>query len=187
MCSAAGIGGGALIIPLLAFTESFSTFYSVPLSVTSIVGGCIVRFFIQIQQKHPEEKHRRLVNFHLVLLLLPSMLAGTVLGVLMNSVSPSWLVTIVILVVLVQASFETTKKGLQLRRAQTSASISVKRVRVGQSDDDDDELLISENVTWPQGPSINQIESLAQNERPSITKETDSNDEADVTLAHIIA
>jgi uncharacterized membrane protein YfcA len=48
LSSAAGIGGGGLIIPLLLIINQFQPYYGVPLSVTSIVGGSIVRFAVQV-------------------------------------------------------------------------------------------------------------------------------------------
>ena len=57
LSSAAGIGGGGLIIPLMLITNQLQPFYSVPLSVTSIVGGSIVRFLVQV--------------YHMRLLMLP--------------------------------------------------------------------------------------------------------------------
>jgi uncharacterized membrane protein YfcA len=48
LASAAGIGGGGLLIPLMMVIASFPAYYSVPLSVTSIAGSSIVRFLIQV-------------------------------------------------------------------------------------------------------------------------------------------
>lgn len=52
LASAAGIGGGGMIIPLLLIINQFPPYYGVPLSVTSIVGGSIIRFIVQVGNKH---------------------------------------------------------------------------------------------------------------------------------------
>jgi hypothetical protein len=62
LCSAAGIGGGGLIIPLLLIIDSFPTYYGVPLAVTSVVGGSIVRFGVQVRY-HGASRHRVRVGF----------------------------------------------------------------------------------------------------------------------------
>ena len=48
LASATGIGGGGLLIPMMMVISTFPTYYSVPLSVTSIVGGSITRFLLQV-------------------------------------------------------------------------------------------------------------------------------------------
>jgi uncharacterized membrane protein YfcA len=111
LASAGGIGGGGIVIPILLMLGDFPPYYSVPLSVTSIVGVSIVCFAIQIRRKHPNERvgHRPLIAFDVVLLLLPMALAGTVLGVLLNGVSPNWLVLAIIFIVLSYSSVKTVR------------------------------------------------------------------------------
>ena len=109
LASAGGIGGGGIVVPILLMLGDFPPYYSIPLSVTSIVGVSIVCFIIQIRRHHPNPRveHRPLIAFDVVLLLLPMALAGTVLGVLLNGVSPNWLVLVTIFFVLTYSSFKT--------------------------------------------------------------------------------
>ncbi|EDQ89896.1 uncharacterized protein MONBRDRAFT_7612 [Monosiga brevicollis MX1] len=123
LASAGGIGGGGIIVPMLLVVGDFPTYYAIPLSVTAIVGGSIVRFIMQVQRKHPNPKvaHRQLINYPMVLLLLPMALAGTVIGVLLNSVAPNWLILATIFLVLTYTSFKTLKKGKELRAKEKEA------------------------------------------------------------------
>jgi hypothetical protein len=73
---------------------------------------------VQIREHHPVDKRRPLIDFSLVLLLLPPILIGTILGVVLNSVSPTWLVIAIIFVVLTFVSYETLKKALVLRKQE---------------------------------------------------------------------
>ena len=59
LASAAGIGGGGMIIPLLLIINQFPPYYGVPLSVTSIVGGSIIRFIVQVGDNNYARKHAR--------------------------------------------------------------------------------------------------------------------------------
>jgi len=134
--SAAGIGGGGFIPPFLMIISQFSTYYAVPLSATTIVGGSLSAFFIIVRLKHPDPNAngRPLIAYDLILVLLPGALAGTVLGVLINAVSPNWLTNVVILLVLIWSSIRTWKKAIQMRRLEREhAKIVVRRGMVGRS------------------------------------------------------
>ncbi|EGD79068.1 hypothetical protein PTSG_02036 [Salpingoeca rosetta] len=123
MSSAGGIGGGGLIIPILSVITLFPPYYAVPLSSTAIVGASIVQFFFQIRRRHPlpGAQHRRVIDFDTILMLLPLALAGTVVGVIFNTVSPDWLVLVVVIIVLVFTTFKTLVKGRELRRQEQEA------------------------------------------------------------------
>ena len=123
LASAAGIGGGGVIVPLLLIVSKFPSYYSIPLSVTTIVGVSIIAFFMLINLKHPDPNAhgRPLIAFDVAILLLPGALAGTVLGVLLNAISPSWLVLAIIFVVLSYSAFGTVKKGLELYKKENQA------------------------------------------------------------------
>lgn len=122
LASAGGIGGGGIIIPFLLVLSDMPTFYSVPLSNTCVVGIVFVAFAVQATHHHPNPKvsHRPLIDFDLVILLLPMALAGTVLGVLLNRIAPNWLVLVSIMIVISYASYKTIIKFKQLRRYEAS-------------------------------------------------------------------
>eukprot|EP00056_Hartaetosiga_gracilis_P008697 m.125074 g.125074 ORF g.125074 m.125074 type:complete len:551 (+) comp12974_c0_seq1:2383-4035(+) len=118
LSSAGGIGGGGIIVPMLAVIAVFPPYYSIPLSSTAIVGGSIMQVFFQIRRRHPlpGAKHRRLPDFDTILLLLPMTLAGSVVGVLANSVSPDWLILTIVVLVLTFTTYKTARKGFQLKK-----------------------------------------------------------------------
>jgi hypothetical protein len=122
LASAGGIGGGGIIIPFLLVLSDMPTYYSVPLSNTCVVGIVFVAFVVQATHHHPNPKvgHRPLIDFDLVILLLPMALAGTVLGVLLNRIAPNWLVLVSIMIVISYTSYKTIVKYKQLRRYETS-------------------------------------------------------------------
>ena len=47
-CSAAGVGGGGIMVPLLLLMTEFDSDTAIPLSVTAIFGGTIARACIQV-------------------------------------------------------------------------------------------------------------------------------------------
>eukprot|EP00049_Salpingoeca_infusionum_P016877 m.350948 g.350948 ORF g.350948 m.350948 type:complete len:497 (-) comp16161_c0_seq1:497-1987(-) len=149
LASAGGIGGGGIIIPMLSAVTLFPPYYTIPLSVTSIVGGSIIRFFIQVRQHHPEARvaHRPLIDYNVVLCLLPSALAGTVLGVLLNSVSPGWLVIVCMFIVLTLASVKTLSKGITLykqEKAQKNGKQAIDAAEAGEEGAKRDEIELAD-------------------------------------------
>ena len=50
LASAAGLGGGGLMIPLMMIIDGFPTYTSVPLAVVCVAGGGIVRFIFQVRE-----------------------------------------------------------------------------------------------------------------------------------------
>eukprot|EP01147_Barroeca_monosierra_P005872 gene5872-9069_t len=164
MSSAGGIGGGGVIIPILSVVTMFPPYFAVPLSSTAIVGASIVQFIFQIQRRHPMPgaEHRRLIDFYTIIILLPMALAGTVIGVNVNSVSPSWLILGVVTLVLTFTTYKTFKKGIDLRRKEAAVRFqkitTVRRNYDSKSDfrhesqgsgDEDDELLIADYTKDP--------------------------------------
>ncbi len=132
LASAGGIGGGGIIIPMLLLIGDFPTYYSVPLSVTAIFGGSIVRFVMLVMRDHPNASVKRnLIDFRIVLLMLPMALAGTTIGVLVNTVSPNWLVISVIFVTLTYVSYRTVKKGIQLHKKEKEANLRAAKAAAG--------------------------------------------------------
>ena len=106
LSSAGGIGGGGIVIPMLLVIANFNAYYAVPLSVTAIFGGSIVGFVMLVRQDHPNPTVKRnLINFDIILLMMPMALAGTTLGVLINGISPGWLIIAIIFITLTFTSY----------------------------------------------------------------------------------
>ena len=59
-----------------------------------------------------------MIDFDVCVLVIPTILLGTVLGVMLNSVAPDWLVLAVIALVLAYVAYETIKKAFEIRRKE---------------------------------------------------------------------
>jgi len=118
---ATGIGGGGLNVPMLMIWSRFSIKEAVPLSHAGVMGNSLVMLFWNAPQRHPACARRPLIDYELALLLLPAMLAGSNLGVIVGRVLPSTVLIVLALVVLLFATFKSTKKGLSIGRVQRAA------------------------------------------------------------------
>lgn len=116
-----GTGGGGILVPMYMIIGQFSAHSAVPLSKATIVGGAIANNLINIQRRHPFA-NRPVVDFDALQLLVPNLLAGTIFGVLLNAVSPDWLITIGLVIALGYSGFSAAKKGWALYAEESRKS-----------------------------------------------------------------
>lgn len=108
-----GTGGGGILVPMYMIIGQFSAHSAVPLSKATILGGAVANNFINIQRRHPFA-NRPVVDFDAVQLLVPNLLAGTIVGVFLNAISPDWLVTIGLVLALGYSGLSAAKKAWSL-------------------------------------------------------------------------
>ena len=92
LASGAGLGGGGMFVPLLLIVGGFSTTEAVPLSQSLMFGAGLMNLYIYSQQKHPLDDKRSIIDLVTILMFEPALLAGVVVGVILNAMSPTWLV-----------------------------------------------------------------------------------------------
>ncbi|KAL0042540.1 hypothetical protein WJX79_002907 [Trebouxia sp. C0005] len=88
LSTAAGVGGGALFVPLFNSLLDFSIKDSAATSQAIITGGAIAGASFALFQTHPQRPDKSLIQFDLALLLIPSLLLGTSIGVILNHMIP---------------------------------------------------------------------------------------------------
>lgn len=125
-CSAAGLGGGLLFVPILHLALQFDSKTSVAMSNFMMFGGTTAGVALNLMRDHPHEFNKPTVDFDIALLLQPNMLLGISIGVLLNNMLPFWLITVFLVGILVYTSYSTTKSGL-MRWEKESQLANVKR------------------------------------------------------------
>ncbi|KAL2644560.1 hypothetical protein R1flu_012147 [Riccia fluitans] len=113
LCTAAGLGGGGLFIPLFNLLLQFDSKTSAALSNFMILGGQLVTMMLNLPRSHPFQEDKPLIDFESALLLQPNLLLGISVGVLLNVVFPSWLVTLCLIVVLGSMTISSLKNGVK--------------------------------------------------------------------------
>lgn len=108
--SVGGIGGGGLLVPLYMLALGLGRF-AIPLSKATICGGAISNVAIQCRRRHPLAEDRPLIAYDVAAIFEPLTLAGTVIGVLLNSILPEWLVTVLLVALLSYTARKTLIKG----------------------------------------------------------------------------
>lgn len=87
LCTVAGIGGGGVTVPLLSVFFSFEFKEATAISGFSILICSITRYFYNFKQKHPE-KNAVAIDYGLAIVMLPTVMMGSFIGVIMNAMLP---------------------------------------------------------------------------------------------------
>jgi uncharacterized membrane protein YfcA len=88
MCSIGGIGGAGIVIPLLMIFFTFDTKNAIAISAFSILLASISRYIYNIKDRHPE-KDAVCFDYGIAIVMLPTVMMGSFLGVLLNVVLPT--------------------------------------------------------------------------------------------------
>ena len=113
--ASAGIGGGALLVPIYIDFLKFPVKAAVPISNATILGAAVVNTFFFGRQRHPDASvDRPLIDFDLIMLMEPLTIAGAVVGTLLNIIVPEALLSMLLVIVLSVTSFRTVRKARAL-------------------------------------------------------------------------
>lgn len=124
LCAGGGIGGGAFYLSAFMLVCGFDAHYAVPLSKITIFGVAIGGLVVLLPQRHPHSSRRPLIDFDVAMVLEPTVMLGTVIGVFFNVVSPTWVIVVCLSVLFTVTSYRTVKKGITLYRKEKAAELA---------------------------------------------------------------
>ena len=84
----AGVGGGGVVTPMLMTFFVMDTKSAIAISGFSILTCSVTRYVLKINQKHPERKECVVIDYGLASVMLPTVLMGSLVGVLVNVMLP---------------------------------------------------------------------------------------------------
>ncbi|KAG0581448.1 hypothetical protein KC19_4G252700 [Ceratodon purpureus] len=119
LCSAGGVGGGGLFIPLFNLLLGFDAKSAAALSNFMILGGSMANVGWNLRLEHPHHAGHPLVDFDVALLLQPNMLLGISIGVICNIVFPSWFIIFEFIIVLGYITRRSFRSGMLRWRNET--------------------------------------------------------------------
>ena len=83
-----GIGGGGIIVPLLMIFYHLDTRNAVATSGFTIMTGSITRYFITLNDRHPD-KDATTIDYGITNVMLPTVMLGSIGGVFFNLIFPA--------------------------------------------------------------------------------------------------
>ena len=118
--SLVGIGGGGLLLPIYLTIGNFGFDYSIPLTIITICSSSLIRMLLLFNTKHPYSFKRYLIDFSILMIIIPFDGSFAYFGFILNSISPTWFLVVLILIVLITASIKTFKKAISQRKIENS-------------------------------------------------------------------
>jgi uncharacterized membrane protein YfcA len=117
--SVGGVGGGVIMVPAMVLIMSFDIKRATPISNVAILGGAVANAWFNMHKRHPTAD-RPLIDAELALGMIPVVIGGTVLGALINKLLPSYIVSLLFVVVLAASGARMTTKGIRLYKAESA-------------------------------------------------------------------
>lgn len=152
LCTLAGIGGGGVVVPLLSVFFTFEFKEATAISGFSILFCSIVRFIYNFKQMHPEKKAVA-IDYGLAVVMLPTVMMGSYIGVIMNAMLPPLILQVCLTLLLGFLTVQSTLKARDIfkkenekikakkkiaKEERREARESMNRKRVLGGDDTDD-------------------------------------------------
>jgi uncharacterized membrane protein YfcA len=97
--TAAGLGGGEIVVPIIKILFAFTQADSSPLSQCCIMMAGITRFIINYRKKHPF-RDAVAIEYRAAMILMPAIFLGSSLGVMLHRILPSIIQDFMLLCVL---------------------------------------------------------------------------------------
>lgn len=123
--SIAGIGGGGILIPIYMLVNRLGTDYSIPLAIVTIAGNSLSRFLMLFTKRNPTSIKRFIIDYSVILLIVPFDGNVSFIGALLNLVMPKLVVLLSILILLSIISYKTIKKGIKLYRERNDEEVKI--------------------------------------------------------------
>jgi uncharacterized membrane protein YfcA len=120
LASTAGVGGGAIFVPLFQALVRFPLKDSTALSQALITAGSLVSVAMNLFSISPLDPHQPLIDFPLVLLLTPMLLVGVGVGVLLNYILPAYVISILLVMLMALLIAQSLGKGVRMWKSETA-------------------------------------------------------------------
>jgi len=121
LAAAAGTGGGGMFVPLLVALSSLTADRAVPTSQCMILFGSMVNLAVFLSQRHPSSFSEPVIDYDCVVLMEPMLCLGVMVGVMVNQMTPNWLLLMLLCLTLGFALWRTGSKGIKQLKAELAA------------------------------------------------------------------
>lgn len=121
----AGAGGGVFFFPVIIAILKFDPKEAVAISLTSLAGILTCRYVMSIPERHLR-RDKPLINYDISIIYCPSIIIGTIFGVLLNKFSPNWLLLTLVSLSMGYNFVETLKKARKYHKEEIAKEKSNK-------------------------------------------------------------
>lgn len=110
LTSIAGIGGGAILLPVYYIIAEYDLDESILLAVLTVVGNALIRVIYYLTHSQKE-----LVNYDIIRIIVPFDTAMGTYGFILNKILPNWIVVGLVISILSTILLKTTRKTRKIR------------------------------------------------------------------------
>ncbi|CAI5745083.1 unnamed protein product [Peronospora destructor] len=128
--SAGGLGGGVIMVPAMTIVMRFDIKRATPISNVAILGGAVANAWYNMRKRHPTVD-RPLIDPELALGMIPVVIGGTVLGAVITKLIPSYVLSLLLVVVFAVGGSRTLMKGIRMHKKELAKKKRLKVLRMG--------------------------------------------------------
>ncbi len=130
----AGIGGGSVSTALLMAMYKFTTKPAIAISSFKVLLTTAARFVQNFRERHPEKPNVTSIDYDLIALMMPTTLAGSVIGALILVIFPALIIDIVLTIVLGLLTLQAFCKAVKLTKKENALIASAKVIPQKETD-----------------------------------------------------
>ncbi|KAG6614638.1 Transmembrane protein TauE like [Phytophthora cinnamomi] len=112
-----GTGGGGVLDPIYILGCGLSAKTAIPLSSITILGGAFGNFFLNLRRTR-DDSATPLIDWDIILVMQPLLLLGASCGTYLNTVLPTWLLCVLLVIVLSATGTRTLQKAISARQKE---------------------------------------------------------------------
>ncbi|KAF4711666.1 hypothetical protein FOZ63_017087, partial [Perkinsus olseni] len=126
LCMPPGVGGGILFVPLLNLVGRLPSKNATAMSQGLIMSATVAKVLFSLHAQYTSKHKSRVINLPYVVLMLPCMMVGGLIGVYIYSWLPVLIQLILYVITALFGSALSLLKGFRLCRAETLAKTQAK-------------------------------------------------------------
>ncbi|EER16000.1 conserved hypothetical protein [Perkinsus marinus ATCC 50983] len=127
LCMPPGVGGGILFVPLLNLVGRLPSKNATAMSQGLIMSATVAKVLFSLHAQYTSRRRGRVINLPYVVLMLPCMIVGGLIGIYIYSWLPVLIQLILYVITALFGSAMSLLKGFHLWRAETSEKEKAKR------------------------------------------------------------
>eukprot|EP01017_Pseudomicrothorax_dubius_P030916 TRINITY_DN3893_c0_g3_i1.p1 TRINITY_DN3893_c0_g3~~TRINITY_DN3893_c0_g3_i1.p1 ORF type:complete len:485 (+),score=88.69 TRINITY_DN3893_c0_g3_i1:50-1456(+) len=121
IANAGGLGGGAILTPILIILFKFKIVESIMIAYVLVFAGSFCNFLIVFHDHDPISK-QPIIDYDMALIMLPLLIMGTVIGVKVNYLIPEAASLFIVLCLLLYLFLKAFKKANELYKSESEAN-----------------------------------------------------------------
>jgi len=164
--AAIGIGGGAIYVPLYMIIAGIEATQVVPRSSATQLGLGLANYAFNFSRRHPK-REGPLIEYDVILAMMPLLMAGTAAGVLVNKSLPEWLAVSLLATVVGFATYRAYLSAFRLYKRENQEKNVNKVEEQKNLVESKERTVTSFSVPSQIGFSTHQLDNLPANDQDS--------------------